>query len=289
MRSLVLSGGSSKGAYTTGVLRYLLCDLGLQHSSLHGISAGAINAAFLAQFPVGQEKDGANQLCDLWSQLTSGKVYKSWWPFGSAHALWRMSFYDSSPLYRLIHSAISLDKIRAAGKTVTAGVVSLNSGKYTVIDQANDNFIDYVIASSSFPVAFSPIKIDGQLWSDGGTKQISPLSTAIDFGSTEIDLIVTSPEKRIPLWAEHPGILDILKRTIDLSTEKIMSNDIEKVLMYNRLAEAGFTDKKYVKLNIIRPDNNLIEDLLDFSPDKIKTMMNTGYNDARKKYIINKT
>jgi len=68
-----------------------------------------------------------------------------------------------------------------------------------------------------------------------------------------------------------------------------MSNDIEKVIMYNRLAEAGFTDKKFVSINIIRPDTNLIEDLLDFTPSKIKNMMFYGYNDAKKKYTSNIT
>jgi hypothetical protein len=46
------------------------------------------------------------------------------------------------------------------------------------------------------------------------------------------------------------------------------------------------THKKYVKLNIIRPENNLIEDLLDFRPEKIREMMEKGYKDAVVKYIM---
>ena len=287
MRAIVHSGGGSKGGYGASAIGYLLGDLGLQHSSLHGVSAGAINCSFLAQYPRGQEKIAAAELCRLWAELNTSKVYKKWFFFGSLAAIWRPSFYDSSPLYNLIHSTISLDKIRAAGRIVSVGAVSLNSGKYHIIDQTNDSFIDYVVASASFPCAFSPIKIDNQLWVDGGVKTLSPLSHAIDVGATEIDLIITSPEKRIKKFIDHPSTLDILNRSLDLSTDKIMSNDIEKVLMYNRLAEAGFTDKKYVKLNIIRPDHNLIEDLLDFSPEKIKKMMELGYLDASKKYGSN--
>jgi NTE family protein len=249
-----------------------------------GVSSGAINVSFLSQFPHGQEKEASAELCRLWSELNTGKVYGSWKFFGALSAIWRQSFYDSSPLYKLIHNVISLDKIRSSGKQVSVGAVSLNSGKYTIFDQTHEKFIDAVVASAAFPVALSPIEIDGQLFSDGGVKNISPISEAIDRGATEIDLIITSPEKRVKLWIEHPGILDILKRSLDLSTDKILANDIEKVLMYNQLAKAGFTDKKYVKLNIIRPDHNLIEDLLDFSPDKIKKMMELGYIDAKKKY-----
>jgi NTE family protein len=287
MRGLVISGGGSKNAFSAGCIKYLLGELKTKYDIYAGVSSGAINVSFLAQFPHGQEKEASAELCRLWSELNTSKVYKSWAFFGALSAIWRQSFYDSTPLQKLIHSVISLDKIRATGKTVTAGVINLNSGKYHVIDQTNDNFIDYVIASSSFPVALSPMQIDGSLWSDGGLKTLSPINTAIELGCDEIDLIITSPEKRVKLWIEHPSILDILKRTVDISTDKILSNDIEKVLMYNQLAQAGFTDKKYVKLNIIRPDHNLIEDLLDFSPEKIKKMMSLGYEDAKKKYGSN--
>jgi len=80
--------------------------------------------------------------------------------------------------------------------------------------------------------------------------------------------------------------VEILKRSIDLSTDKIMANDIEKIEMHNKLASAGLEDRKFVKINILRPDYNLIEDLLDFRPEKIKEMMEKGYADAKYKYIM---
>ena len=65
-----------------------------------------------------------------------------------------------------------------------------------------------------------------------------------------------------------------------------MANDIEKVQMHNILAQAGLSDYKYVKLNILRPDYNLIQSLLDFRPEKIKEMMEKGYADAKYKYNV---
>lgn len=289
MKALVLSGGGVKGSYTSGCIKYLLGDLHLQYDILCGVSAGAINCAFLAQFPAGQESDAANKITSLWSQLQTKDIYKRWFPFGALHSIWRSGFFDSSPLHKLIRTEISLEKIRQSGKKVSVGAVSLNSGKYTIFNQNDDHFIDAVLGSASFPGAFPPVKIRDHLWSDGGVKTISPLATAIELGATEIDLIITSPQIRVSKWIEHPSTIDILKRSIDLSTDKIMSNDIEKILMYNRLAEAGFTDKKFVSINIIRPDHNLIEDLLDFTPNKIKEMIIRGYNDAKTKYPGNIT
>lgn len=282
MRALVLSGGGSKGAYSQGVIQHLLGNLGIQYSIITGVSVGAINGAFLATHSLGNEKQASDELKDWWLSLDNSKIYKRWNPFGKIHAAWRMSFYDSSPLQNLIRSNISLAKIRSTGKMISVGTVSLSSGKYHSITQDDDDFIDAVLASSAFPGMFSPIKMKGHLWLDGGVKSLSPINTAIDLGATKIDVITTSPDVRIKKFIENPNIIDIFKRTVDLSTDKILSNDIEKVLMYNLLAEAGISNKKVVKLRIFRPHNNLIDDVLNFDPAKIREMMSLGYEDAKR-------
>lgn len=286
MRVLVHSGGGSKGAWGAGVIKYLIGDLRIQYDAICGVSVGAINGAFLAQFPHGQEYLAASQLYEMWSKLNNFKIYKRWFPFGKLHAIWNNSFYDSSPLHNLIRDTINLNKIRNSGKTVAVGTVSLSSGKYTIFDQTSDYFIDAVTASASFPVMLKPIEFLGQLWTDGGIKEISPIKKAIEMGADIIDVIITSPQTRIKKFVDNPTIIDIVKRSIDLSTDKIMANDIEKVQMYNKMAEAGLSDKKVVQLNVLRPDYNLIEDLLDFRPEKIKEMMEKGYLDAKSKYIM---
>lgn|SRR5574337_510418 len=286
MRALVLSGGGSKGSYQVGALQYILGEKCVNYDALCGVSVGAINVAFLAMFKPGQEIESVQQLMNMWSGLDNSKIYKRWFPFGRWHAIWNKSFYDSSPLQNLLKSGISLEKIRESGKQVNVGTVSLSSGKYTIFDQTSDHFIDAVIASASFPGMLTPVSFLGQLWTDGGIKEISPIKKAVDLGADIIDVIITNPAVRTKKFVENPTTVDILKRSIDLSTDKIMANDIEKVEMYNKLAENMLTHKKYVKLNIIRPQSNLIEDLLDFRPEKIKEMMEKGYNDAKISYTM---
>ena len=284
VKALVLSGGSEKGAYTCGVLKHLLGDLKLQFDIFCGVSAGAINAAFLAQFGTGHEEESIFELIKLWSNLKNSNIYKRHFPFGKWHILYKPHFFDSKPLHNLIKSAISLDKIRSSGKQITVGAVSLNSGKYAIFDQNNDNFINAVIASASFPTMLTPVMIDDEVWVDGGIKTQSPLKTAIDLGADEIVVITTAPEQKDKRFIENPNIIDIVKRIMDLATGKIMENDIEKANMYNILAQAGIPGRKYIKLDIIQPDNNLTNDLLDFSPSKIKEMMEIGYEEAKRKY-----
>ena len=286
MNGLVISGGGSKGAHSVGAIRYLLGDLKIKFQVMCGVSVGAITAAFLAQFQSGEEEKASYELSKMWSKISTKDIYKPWKFWGRSAALWKDGFYNSEPLINLIRSNISLDKIRKSGKQVSVGMVSLSSGKYTVFDQNSDYFIDSVIASSLFPGMFPPIKIGNEFWMDGGTKQISPIDVAIRAGATDIHAIVTSPEKRIPKFIENPTAIDALKRAIDLSTEKIMSNDIEKVQMHNKLAEHGIIGYHTVKLNIIRPKYNLIEDFLDFDHAKIKEMMEKGYVDAKASLIV---
>src|ERR1700693_308620 len=56
-RALVLSGGGSKGAFEVGVLQRLMGDEQLDYDLLCGTSVGAINAAYLAQTPLGQPRE----------------------------------------------------------------------------------------------------------------------------------------------------------------------------------------------------------------------------------------
>lgn len=286
MKALVLSGGGVRGAYQCGVLQYLLGDLKLKYDILCGVSVGAINCAFLSMFSAGEESSSIEQLTAWWMNINNSKIYKRWEPFGRLHSLWKKSFYDSSPLHELVNGCLDINRIRSSGKNVAVGTLSLSSGQYSIFDQNSDHFINAVLASAAFPGMLAPVKFLDQIWADGGLKELSPLKTAIEMGATEIDAIITTPEIRVKRFLKNPTTVDILKRSFDLSADKITQNDIEKVQMHNKLADAGLSDYKNIKLNILRPNYNLIEDLFDFRPEKIKEMIKKGYQDAKYKYIM---
>jgi NTE family protein len=286
IRAMVHSGGAAKGAWATGVIRYLLGDLGISYDIYTGTSVGAINVAFLAMFKSGEEQAALQLLTDWWLKLDSSKIYKPWPFWGRIAAAWRKSFYDSSPLHEIIRQNVSLEKIRASGKKISVGALNLHTGKYTVFNQDSDNFIDAVLASSAFPAMLSPIKINNDLYIDGGMKTLSPIKMAIEMGADDIDVITTSPDVRDKKFMEDPNIIDIVRRAFDVATDKILSNDIELAMMYNQLAEAGLSNKKTIKLRIIKPHYNLLDNVLDFDPRKIREMIELGYKDARLRYIM---
>lgn len=285
MKALVLSGGAAKGAYQSKAIQCLIKEFHINYDIFAGVSVGALNGSFLAQYE--NQAEGCNALVSLWENISNSSIYKSWFPLGMVQAIWKKSLYDSSPLRKLISDNIKLEKIRMTGKKVSVGTISVNSGKYTTFDETSDYLIEAIMGSSSFPGVLEPVEFMGQLWTDGGGKQISPIQAAIDMGADEIDVIMTSPETRVPFFKENPNIIDIIVRSMDVATDKIMSNDLEKAINYNRLAELGYQGKKKIKLNVIRPKFNLTEDLFNFSQNNLRRMMMVGWEDAKSQYPNN--
>ena len=287
MKALVLSGGGAKGCFQAAALRYIMGELKISYDILTGISVGAINSSFLSMFSKEQNDEAINKLLDFWMNLDNHQVYKKWFPFRELHALWLSSLYNSDPLIDLIKSKIDLNKIRSSGKQIAVGAVSLTTGKYKTFTQNDDNFVDGILASSSFPAGLKPIKINNELYTDGGVKHITALNEAIQMGADEIDIILCSPEIPSATYNENSNALKLALRAIDLMTDEIIDSDLKILLMYNKIVALDPNcGKRIIKINIIRPDIDLTDDSLDFSPDKIKEMMDIGYQMAKSKYIL---
>src|SRR5215218_10087791 len=74
--ALVLSGGGARGAYQAGVLRGLARRIpDLRFSIITGVSAGAINATFIAAHP-GSLAEAAADLSDLWASLRVEDIFR---------------------------------------------------------------------------------------------------------------------------------------------------------------------------------------------------------------------
>jgi len=292
MRVLVMSGGGSKGAFQTGVLKHLLGDLEKHYDSISGVSVGAINAAYLGMFKKGQEKECIENLEKFWNNLSTKDIYVGWVnlpkPFyylGYLVSLFKSSLYNSTPLENLIKNNYNLKKLSLSGKTVRVGAVSVNTGKYRLFDQTYENFIDAILASSSFPMAFKPIKIEGEFWTDGGVKEITPLKSAfLEKDIDEIDVIMTSPKgEGIRNYEKPPKLLKLGPRILDIMSEEILDNDLDKALKINELIRNGVVipGKKYVPINIYRPTKQFKFSSLSFEQEDIQPMMAAGYKRAK--------
>lgn len=291
MRAIVFGGGGSKGAFGVGVLKHLLGDLKLQYDLLCGVSVGAINCGFLAMFRHGQESESIQKLEKVWRDLKTSDIYIDWanWPkpfcyLGYIKALWKPSFYNSAPLISLIQNNYNANRIKASGKKLRIGAVNLNTGEFRTFDEDFYDISNAILASSAFPGAFLPINIDGQFWVDGGVKKNNPFKTAISSGADIIDIIITSPEKNLSDFITDFNIFTLGPRIVDIMSEDIMLNDLDKALEINRLIKSGVnvSNKRYIDIRIFRPDKQLVKSILAFDQKFIGPMIDKGYEVAQK-------
>lgn len=285
-RALVLSGGGSKGAFQVGVLKHLIGELNNQYDIYSGISVGALNASFLSQFPKGKEKEALENLVNIWNKINKGNIYHNHRPFGKLEALWKSSVYDSSPLKDFVYNNLDPVKVKESGNELRISACSLLTGNLQVWNEKDTDVIrDVVLASSSFPVMFNPIKINDDLFTDAGVKDIAPLSTAIDAGAEIIDIIITSPSGSQHWKTKRKNSLKVLLRSVDLMSDEILANDLIKLEKINKKVILGTADSryKYIEYNLYKPELLLTDNSLDFDRKLLDKMMEIGYKTATEK------
>jgi NTE family protein len=75
--AIVLSGGGARAAYQVGLLRCVAAMAPeLRFPIITGVSAGAVNAAFLASHP-GSLAEATEDLCRLWSRLEVARIFRA--------------------------------------------------------------------------------------------------------------------------------------------------------------------------------------------------------------------
>ncbi len=243
--ALVLSGGGARAAYQAGFLRYLARqDPDLAPAILTGVSAGAINAAYLAAHE-GQFLEKVQHLCDLWTGLRIEDVFDAdasslalstlRWALrlvsgGSHSAPITKSLVDTDPLRRLLRRVLNADDgilsgidrnlARGALKAVALTASSYTTGQsitwvqgreLTTWERAQRKSlhgrltVEHVLASSSLPLFFPAIKIDDAWYGDGGIRLTAPLSPAVHLGADRI-LAISTRYKRTEVEADRPLI-----------------------------------------------------------------------------------
>jgi NTE family protein len=243
--ALVMSGGGARAAYQVGLLRWL----GRRYPDLRvpvmtGVSAGAINAAFLASRPDDFRKC-VERLADLWSGLTAEEVFRVD-SLSLARNVLRMGLklvsggaittrraqaaVDTTPLRSLLERMLDAhgDEIPGIEANLRQGALralAITASSYTTgqsicwtqgsgipqWERAHRKSIDtrlgvsHVMASSALPIFFPAIEIDRQWFGDGGIRLTAPLSPAVHLGADRI-LAISTRYARTRREADQPVV-----------------------------------------------------------------------------------
>jgi NTE family protein len=293
MRALTLSGGGALGAYQTGAIKHLLGERKEQYDIIAGTSVGAINGSYLAMFALGDEHEAAEGLEKLWLGIDNSKIWRKWywgilgmlpvvlpkWLFG------KQSVYCTQPLRDLVEQRLKPKAVAESGKKLRIGAVNLNTGERRVWTEEDvAELKKAVCASSAFPMFFEPVSIGGMLYIDSGVREVTPVEDAILAGADEIDVIETGPAQVVGQFDPTANGLALGQRIIDSMSAEIEQWDLRVVELYNNLYDAkhpSATGKSRINLRVLRPQQSLQTNGLDFDPTMIRTNIARGYQDAK--------
>jgi NTE family protein len=226
---MILSGGGARGAYEVGVLSYIFDDLTRVRGApprldiLSGTSVGAINACYLAAH-LADPVLGMRRLVHLWEDLELRTVLG----FGvrQIFSIPRLllggaqegtGLFDVTPMTDLVNREISWRAVtrclrRRQLRALSVSTTEVSTGRTVVFMQTSPDSVipatapprtlfradhigpQHALASAAIPLLFPPVKIDNELYLDGGLRQNTPIAPALRLGATHIFAIGSSRE-----------------------------------------------------------------------------------------------
>lgn len=281
IKSLVISGGGSKGAFAGGVAEALYKTKQHTWNNFYGTSTGALLNTLIPQY---RFKD----LYNLYTNVNNKSIFNIS-PFDKngkvriLNAIWRVlrnktSLGETKNLYELITTHFTKQdylELYYDKKIVCNCVTNYTKGrvefKYNDLETYED-FCRYVLASASVPLAMDLVFVNYDEYLDGGVMEHIPLQRAIDDGSDEIDVIVLRPNYSEQLddnW-DSKNIFNVSFRTLSLMMKEISENDLFIGKLVNTL-------NKDININIFYLNKEVPINTLMFDPQQMKKWWNEGY------------
>lgn len=259
--SLALQGGGAHGAFTWGVLDYLLEDGRLAFEAITGASAGAMNAVVLVEGWLEGGRDGARrQLRSFWKQVSLDGHFSpvqrslfdhflSYWggAQGPAQLLtgawsnvtspYDLNPLDVNPLKDALNELIDFERVRRC-KDLKVFVSATNvwTGKIRVFSNA-ELTVDHVLASACLPSVFKAVEIDGEPYWDGGYTG-NPAIFPLFYGTKTNDILLVqiNPVERrsTPRTAE-----EIRSRLTEITFNANLLYELRAIGFVRRLIDEG--------------------------------------------------
>jgi NTE family protein len=240
---MVLQGGGALGAYQAGVYQ-ALHEAGIEPDWVIGTSIGAINASLiagnkpeqrlakLAEFwsRVGHNPaleaaacvPGIGRLCSNWMTVTSG-IPGFFTPnplafFGLDIPLPvdAAGYYSTKPLESTLSNLVDFNAINGGPTRLTVGAAHIQTGEMRYFDSRDSKLtVRHVMASGALPPAFPAVRIDGELYWDGGVLSNTPVEAVFD-DNPRHDSLVFAVHMWNPGGPEPETIRGVLNRQKDV-------------------------------------------------------------------------
>jgi NTE family protein len=329
---LVLQGGGALGAYQGGIYE-ALHEAGVEPDWIIGTSIGAINAGIIAGNAVEHRLDrlrefwrrvernhfwsvppawpGIADSVSAWATMTSGipgffeanphAFLGAHMPLGTDAA----GYYSTAPLRRTLSELVDFAVINRNTPRLTVGAAHVRTSTMHYFDSRKTEIkVEHILASGALPPAFPAVRIDGELYWDGGILSNTPTEAIFDDVPRRNSLIFA-----VHMWnpsgPEPNTIWEVLHRQKDIQYSsrianqimrqrethclrrvinelvKCMPDDTRTSAMVRELAAYGCPTRMHVvRLLAPRLENESHVKDIDFSPTGIGSRWQAGYADA---------
>lgn len=324
---LVFQGGGALGAYQIGVYQALQ-ESGVEPDWVIGTSIGAINAALIAGSPPGERLD---KLGEFWRRVEHGQIFdgplanlfspmrtmgaimsgipsffspnplafmSQMMPLGSEDA----GYYSVEPLRQTLSELVDFDRINSGATRLTVGAANVQTSEMCYFD-TNKEALDvrHVLASGALPPAFPAVRIDGELYWDGGIVSNTPVEAVFD-DAPRSNAVVFAVHLWNPHGAEPQSIWEVTNRQKDIQYSSRAHSHIKRqhqlhklrhvIQQLSLLVPSGAATQEDIetlrsygcetKMHVIRLlaprlDNEDHTKDVDFSPGGIRERWEAGY------------
>ncbi len=259
---LVLQGGGALGAYQAGVYQALQ-EAGVEPDWIVGTSIGAINASLIAgnapqdrlarlnefwnrmqrasQWDLRSVLPGFGDKWSYWTTLTQG-IPGFFTPNPLAHAGHgfplgpdRAGYYSTAPLQATLSELVDFDLINRGSPRLTVGAAHVRTSQMTYFDSRHCKLdVKHIMASGALPPAFPAVRVDGELYWDGGILSNTPTEVVLDDNPRK-DSLIFSVHLWNPVGDEPATMAEVLNRHKDVQYSSRIASQITRHQQSHRL------------------------------------------------------
>jgi NTE family protein len=254
---LALQGGGAHGAFTWGVLDKLLEESWLTIEGISGTSAGAMNAAVLADAVAREGRDGARAALEgFWWKVSDAARLSPFQrsPLDILLGRWTLDFspafiamdimsrlvspyelnpHGENPLREILDHCIDFEHLSRSPIKLFVTATNVHTGRARIF-RNNDITPDALLASACLPTLFQAIEIDGESYWDGGysgNPTITPLVRECRSKDTILVQINPIERKETPRSARN-----ILNRLNEISFNSVLLKELRMIAMLNKVS-----------------------------------------------------
>jgi NTE family protein len=259
---LVLQGGGALGSYQAGVYQALQ-EAGIEPDWIVGTSIGAINASLIAG---NAPQDRLPRLHEFWSRVQRAHRWDlrsvlpgfadkwSYWttlthgipgfftpnplahagdfyPLGADHA----GYYSTAPLEATLSELVDFSLINSGNPRLTVGAAHVRTSQMTYFDSRRCELdVEHIMASGALPPAFPAVRVNGELYWDGGILSNTPTEVVFD-DSPRRDSLIFTVHLWNPVGAEPGTMAEVLNRHKDVQYSSRIASQITRHEQAHRL------------------------------------------------------